>query len=134
MPGVLYVVATPIGNLEDFTYRAVRVLREANWIACEDTRTTKKLLDHYAIQTRTLSYHEHNEAARTEDLIGHLLNGETGALVSDAGTPLLKPGFAWRRCRVRRRCWLVWLYPDCLPINSTSQAFCPQNRDSGRGC
>ncbi len=95
------MVATPIGNLEDFTYRAVRVLREANWIACEDTRTTKKLLDHYAIQTRTLSYHEHNEAARTEDLIAHLLNGETGALVSDAGTPLLSdPGYRIVRAAV----------------------------------
>jgi 16S rRNA (cytidine1402-2'-O)-methyltransferase len=100
-PGVFYVVATPIGNLEDFTYRAVRILREANWIACEDTRTTKKLLDHYAIQTRTLSYHEHNEAARTEDLIAHLLNGETGALVSDAGTPLLSdPGYRIVRAAV----------------------------------
>src|SRR5580658_5302644 len=93
-PGVLYVVATPIGNLEDITYRAVRVLREANWIACEDTRTTKKLLDHYDIQTRSLSYHEHNETARTEDLTARLLAGETGALVSDAGTPLLSdPGY-----------------------------------------
>jgi 16S rRNA (cytidine1402-2'-O)-methyltransferase len=101
MPGVLYVVATPIGNLEDFTYRAVRILREANWIACEDTRTTKKLLDHYAIHTRSLSYHEHNEAARTEDLVAHLLNGETGALVSDAGTPLLSdPGYRIVRAAV----------------------------------
>ncbi|HWE52686.1 MAG TPA: 16S rRNA (cytidine(1402)-2'-O)-methyltransferase [Bryobacteraceae bacterium] len=101
MPGVLYVVATPIGNLEDFTYRAVRILREANWIACEDTRTTKKLLDHYAIHTRSLSYHEHNEAARTEDLIAQLLGGETGALVSDAGTPLLSdPGYRIVRAAV----------------------------------
>jgi len=65
MPGLLYVVSTPIGNLEDITYRAVRILKEADWIACEDTRTTKRLLDHYGIQTRSISYHEHNEATRT---------------------------------------------------------------------
>ncbi len=94
MAGCLYVVSTPIGNLEDITYRAVRILKEADWIACEDTRTTKRLLDHYGIQTRTLSYHEHNEANRTEDLIARLLGGEKGALVSDAGTPLLSdPGY-----------------------------------------
>jgi 16S rRNA (cytidine1402-2'-O)-methyltransferase len=92
--GCLYVVSTPIGNLEDITYRAVRILKEANWIACEDTRTTKRLLDHYGIETRTLSYHEHNEANRTEDLIARLQGGEKGALVSDAGTPLLSdPGY-----------------------------------------
>jgi 16S rRNA (cytidine1402-2'-O)-methyltransferase len=94
MPGLLYVVSTPIGNLEDITYRAVRVLKEADWVACEDTRTTRRLLDHYGIQTRTISYHEHNEAHRTEDLIARLLAGENGALVSDAGTPLLNdPGY-----------------------------------------
>ena len=94
MPGRLYVVATPIGNLEDMTYRAVRVLKEADWVACEDTRTTRRLLDHYGIQTRSISYHEHNEASRTEDLIARLQQGETGALVSDAGTPLLSdPGY-----------------------------------------
>jgi 16S rRNA (cytidine1402-2'-O)-methyltransferase len=92
--GCLYVVSTPIGNLEDITYRAVRILKEADWIACEDTRTTKRLLDHYGIQTRTLSYHEHNEAGRTEDLIARLQGDEKGALVSDAGTPLLSdPGY-----------------------------------------
>jgi 16S rRNA (cytidine1402-2'-O)-methyltransferase len=94
MPGLLYVVSTPIGNLEDITYRAVRILKEAHWIACEDTRTTKRLLDHYGIQTRTISYHEFNEFSRTEDLIARLQQGETGALVSDAGTPLLSdPGY-----------------------------------------
>jgi 16S rRNA (cytidine1402-2'-O)-methyltransferase len=94
MPGLLYVVSTPIGNLEDITYRAVRILKEVDWIACEDTRTTKRLLDHYGIQTRSISYHEHNEASRAEDLVARLLQGETGALVSDAGTPLLSdPGY-----------------------------------------
>src|SRR3569832_855243 len=94
MPGRLYVVATPIGNLEDMTYRAVRVLKEVDWVACEDTRTTRRLPDHYGIQTRSISYHEHNEASRTEDLISRLQQGESGALVSDAGTPLLSdPGY-----------------------------------------
>jgi len=92
--GCLYIVSTPIGNLEDITYRAVRILKEADWIACEDTRTTRRLLDHYGIQTRLVSYHEHNELERSEELIERLRQGETGALVSDAGTPLLSdPGY-----------------------------------------
>ena len=94
MPGLLYVVATPIGNLEDITYRAVRVLGEADLIACEDTRQTRKLLEHYDIHKPTISYHEHNEAERTEDLTARLLAGETIALVSDAGIPLVSdPGY-----------------------------------------
>jgi 16S rRNA (cytidine1402-2'-O)-methyltransferase len=94
MPGLLYVVATPIGNLEDITYRAVRVLGEADLIACEDTRQTRKLLDHYGIQKPAISYHEHNEAERTEDLVARLLAGAVIALVSDAGTPLVSdPGY-----------------------------------------
>jgi 16S rRNA (cytidine1402-2'-O)-methyltransferase len=94
MPGKLYIVATPIGNLEDITYRAVRILKEVDWIACEDTRTTRRLLDHYGISTHTISYHEHNELPRTGELLGRLLTGESGALVSDAGTPLLSdPGY-----------------------------------------
>jgi 16S rRNA (cytidine1402-2'-O)-methyltransferase len=102
MPGLLYVVSTPIGNLEDITYRAVRILKEVDWIACEDTRTTKRLLDHYGIQTRSLSYHEHNESSRTEDLVARLQQGEKGALVSDAGTPLLSdPGYRIVRAAVQ---------------------------------
>jgi 16S rRNA (cytidine1402-2'-O)-methyltransferase len=94
MPGRLYVVSTPIGNLEDMTYRAVRVLKEVDWIACEDTRTTGHLLHHYGITTRTISYHEHNEAERAAELFARLQSGETGAIVSDAGTPLLSdPGY-----------------------------------------
>lgn len=94
MPGRLYVVSTPIGNLEDITYRAVRILKEADWIACEDTRTTARLLGHYGIETRTISYHEHNETERAAELIERIEQGESGALVSDAGTPLLSdPGY-----------------------------------------
>jgi 16S rRNA (cytidine1402-2'-O)-methyltransferase len=94
MPGRLYVVSTPIGNLEDITFRAIRILKESDWIACEDTRTTGNLLRHYGIETRTISYHEHNEAERAAELFDRLKSGETGALVSDAGTPLLNdPGY-----------------------------------------
>jgi 16S rRNA (cytidine1402-2'-O)-methyltransferase len=94
MSGRLYIVATPIGNLEDITYRAVRVLGEADLIACEDTRQTRKLLDHYAVHKPTISYHEHNEAERAPELIERLRAGEKIALVSDAGVPLVSdPGY-----------------------------------------
>jgi 16S rRNA (cytidine1402-2'-O)-methyltransferase len=93
MPGTLYVVATPIGNLEDVTLRALRVLREVAVIAAEDTRRTARLLQHYSISTRTTSLHEHNEQARTPALLERLRSGESIALVSDAGTPLISdPG------------------------------------------
>jgi 16S rRNA (cytidine1402-2'-O)-methyltransferase len=94
MSGVLYVVSTPIGNLEDITVRALRILGEADVIACEDTRHTRKLLDHFAISKPAVSYHQHNESARAAELVERLNNGQTIALVSDAGTPLLSdPGY-----------------------------------------
>ena len=94
MPGVLYVVATPIGNLEDITLRALRVLKEADLIAAEDTRHTQKLLSHYDIRTPLTSYHEHNERTKAPALVERLLRGETIALVSDAGTPAISdPGY-----------------------------------------
>src|SRR6476646_954347 len=85
-PG-LYLVVTPIGNLEDITLRAVRVLKEADVIACEDTRQTQKLLNHYGITTRTSSYHEHNEMTRSAELVLELESGARVALVTDAGMP-----------------------------------------------
>ncbi|HTA25293.1 MAG TPA: 16S rRNA (cytidine(1402)-2'-O)-methyltransferase [Terriglobales bacterium] len=92
-PG-LYLVATPIGNLEDITLRAVRVLKEADVIACEDTRQTQKLLNHYGIATRTTSYHEHNELTRAPELVLDLEQGARIALVTDAGMPgISDPGF-----------------------------------------
>jgi 16S rRNA (cytidine1402-2'-O)-methyltransferase len=101
MSGRLYVVATPIGNLEDITYRAVRVLGEADLIACEDTRQTRKLLDHYGISRPTISYYEHNEAERTAELLVRLRAGAAIALVSDAGMPLVSdPGYRLVRAAV----------------------------------
>ena len=93
MPGTLYVVATPIGNLEDVTLRALRILREVSVIAAEDTRRTARILQHYSISTRTTSLHEHNERTKTPSLIARLTDGESIALVSDAGTPVVSdPG------------------------------------------
>lgn len=93
MPGILYVVATPIGNLEDITFRAVRILREVAVIAAEDTRRTARLLQHYSISTPTTSLHEHNEHARVPGLMARLAAGDAVAIVSDAGTPLVSdPG------------------------------------------
>ena len=93
MAGILYVVATPIGNLEDVTLRALRILREVALIAAEDTRRTAKLLQHYSISTPATSLHEHNERARVPRLIERLQAGESIALVSDAGTPAVSdPG------------------------------------------
>lgn len=94
MTGTLYIVATPIGNLEDITQRALRVLGEVDVVACEDTRRTRVLLNHFGIKTKTISYHEHNERERAEQICRLLLSGKNVALVSDAGTPLINdPGF-----------------------------------------
>lgn len=83
----LYLVSTPIGNLEDITLRALRVLKEIDLIACEDTRHTRRLLNHFGINKPTISYHEHNEQARADELVQRMLGGESIAIVSDAGTP-----------------------------------------------
>jgi len=89
MQGTLYLVATPIGNLKDITLRALEVLSEVDLIACEDTRHTQKLLNHFEIRAKTISYHEHNEHQRSEELLGRLKGGTSIAVVSDAGTPAI---------------------------------------------
>lgn len=94
MPGTLYLVATPIGNLQDVTFRAVEILRSVDLIACEDTRHTIKLLNHFRISNRLISYHEHNEQERAEEFADRLVLGESIAIVSDAGTPgICDPAF-----------------------------------------
>jgi 16S rRNA (cytidine1402-2'-O)-methyltransferase len=101
--GTLYVVATPIGNLEDITYRAVRILKEADLIACEDTRHTAKLLHHYGIDKPTISYHDHNEAMRAEELVAKLEQGLNIAQVSDAGMPgISDPGYRVIKLAIER--------------------------------
>lgn len=97
----LYVVGTPIGNLEDITLRALRVLKEVDLIACEDTRQTQKLLNHYAIATRTISYHQHNEIERSAELVERMQQGTAVALVTDAGTPAVSdPGHRLIACAI----------------------------------
>jgi 16S rRNA (cytidine1402-2'-O)-methyltransferase len=94
MPGIIYIVATPIGNLEDITLRALRVLKEVAVVAAEDTRHTQILLSHYDIHTPLTSYHEHNEKTKSQELVTRLARGQNVALVSDAGTPAISdPGF-----------------------------------------
>ena len=91
--GTLYVVSTPIGNLGDISQRALAVLTDVSLVLAEDTRHSRKLLDHYAIRTGLSAYHEHNEAKATPALVARLVAGESMALISDAGTPLLSdPG------------------------------------------
>src|SRR5262245_24862419 len=94
MAGTLFVVATPLGNLEDISARALRVLREVDVVACEDTRRTRGLLTHFDIHTPTVSYYEHNKQARGPQLLRQLAEGRSIALVTDAGTPgISDPGF-----------------------------------------
>ena len=101
MPGTLYLVATPIGNLADITHRALQVLKDVDLVACEDTRHTHKLLQHYGITTKTISYHEHNEQQRAAQLINSMKQGSDIAVVSDAGTPSISdPGFRLVRAAI----------------------------------
>lgn len=108
---MLYIVPTPIGNLEDMTYRAVRILKEVHIILAEDTRTSKKLLDHYGIETPLRAYHQHNEHRIVESLVSQIGAGQNVALISDAGTPgISDPGFL-----LVRACVQAGLPVNCLP-------------------
>jgi len=124
MKGKLYVVPTPIGNLEDMTFRAVRVLREADLILAEDTRTSGKLLKHFEVSTPMQSHHMHNEHKTVENIVQKIQNGTTVALISDAGTPAISdPGFL-----LVRACVEAQLQVDCLP---GATAFVPALVNSG---
>src|SRR2546425_12441584 len=135
-PGpALYLVATPIGNLEDITLRALRVLKEADLIACEDTRQTQKLLNHYGVATRTISYHEHNEMTRAPELVLELERGARVALVTDAGMPgISDPGFRLISLAIRHHmpvgpipvptACLRALVASCLPSDSFRFSGC----------
>jgi 16S rRNA (cytidine1402-2'-O)-methyltransferase len=109
--GTLYIVATPIGNLEDITLRALRVLKEADLIAAEDTRHTRKLLGHFGLKTPLVSYHAHNQASRGPELIRRLEAGENVALVSDAGTP----GFSDPGADLVARAWEAGIGVEAIP-------------------
>jgi 16S rRNA (cytidine1402-2'-O)-methyltransferase len=124
---MLYIVPTPIGNLEDFTFRAVKTLKAVQVVLAEDTRTSKKLLDHYGISTPLRAFHAHNEHAKTERLVDELASGVDMALVSDAGTPgISDPGFLLARACMRRGVQVV-----CLPGPT---AFVPALVASGLPC
>jgi 16S rRNA (cytidine1402-2'-O)-methyltransferase len=142
-PG-LYLVGTPIGNLEDITLRAIRVLKQADIIACEDTRQTQKLLNHFGIETRAVSYHEHNEASRAAELVERLAQGGRVAVVSDAGMPgISDPGFRLVSLAVERgisvfpvpgpAAFLAALVASGLPTDSFSfRGFLPAKSGARR--
>jgi 16S rRNA (cytidine1402-2'-O)-methyltransferase len=125
--GKLYLVPTPIGNLEDMTYRSVRILNEVDAILCEDTRTSSRLLQHYGIQKKLISHHQHNEHKAVEKVIEHLQNGENIALITDAGTPgISDPGFL-----LTRACAEADIEVETLP---GATAFVPALVNSGLPC
>ena len=120
----LYIVPTPIGNLEDMTFRAIKVLKEADLILAEDTRNSSKLLKHFEIETPMMSHHMHNEHKTVEMLVKRLQSGETMALISDAGTPAISdPGFLLTRACIENN-----IEVECLP---GATAFVPALVNSG---
>ena len=140
----LYLVATPIGNLEDITLRALRVLKEVDLIACEDTRQTQKLLNHFAIGTRTTSYHEHNEMTKSAELVKEMQEGASVALVTDAGMPgISDPGYRLIALAIRHHvpvvpvpgasAFLAALVASGLPTDSFRfSGFLPSKRGERR--
>lgn len=122
--GKLYVVPTPIGNLEDMTFRALKVLKEVDYILAEDTRNSGKLLKHFEVNTPMISHHMHNEHKTVEGLVKRMQTGETFALISDAGTPAISdPGFLLTRACIENQ-----IEVECLP---GATAFVPALVNSG---
>ncbi|XSG84244.1 MAG: 16S rRNA (cytidine(1402)-2'-O)-methyltransferase [Methylohalobius sp. ZOD2] len=133
-PGKLYVVATPIGNLDDMTFRALDILRRVDAIAAEDTRHCRRLLDHYGITASTRSFHEHNERVKTAALLEQLRSGRSIALVSDAGTPLINdPGFPLIQAAHEAGITVVPIPGPCAAIAALSAAGLPTDRFAFEG-
>lgn len=125
-PGILYIISTPIGNLEDITYRAVRILSQVDMIAAEDTRQTAKLLAHYNIRQPMVSCHEHNEQARIKDFLRRLWQGFDIALVTDSGTPLVSdPGFRLVAAAVSEKIRVVPIPGPCAAVAALSGSGLP---------
>ena len=119
MSGILYLVATPIGNLEDITLRAIKILKEVDIIAAEDTRHSLKLLNHLQISKPLISYHRHNEEIKTDGLIEKLLNGENIALITDAGTPAISdPGEIIVKKAIENNIEIIPIPGACALINA----------------
>jgi len=132
--GKLYVVGTPIGNLEDMTSRAIRTLNEVDLIACEDTRRTQKLLNHYSIRTRTISYHEHNELMRAPELIIQMEEGSNIALVSDAGMPVISdPGYRLVKLAIRHELRVIPIPGPSAFVAVLAVAGLPMDKFTFRG-
>ncbi|SJZ92351.1 16S rRNA (cytidine1402-2'-O)-methyltransferase [Trichlorobacter thiogenes] len=128
MSGTLYIVATPIGNLEDITFRAVRILQEVDLIAAEDTRHSRKLLSHFGITTALTSYYDHNQALKGERIITTLREGKQVALISDAGTPCISdPGYQLVRDALAEGIKVVPIPGPCAAITALSAAGLPTN-------
>ncbi len=128
-PGTLYVVGTPIGNLEDMTFRAVRILQTVDMIAAEDTRHTGKLLQHFQVKTPQVSYHEHNSSSRIPELLEHLINDKAIALVSDAGIPSISdPGYELVKACIAAGITVVPIPGASAAITALSAAGLPTNR------
>lgn len=127
MQGKLFLVPTPVGNLEDITLRAIRILKEVDFILAEDTRTSRVLLNHHGIDKQVRAYHQHNEHKVLEDLVSRILSGNVVALVTDAGTPgISDPGFL-----IVRACIQAGILVECLPGPT---AFVPALVNSGLPC
>ncbi len=128
-PGTLYVVGTPIGNLEDITFRAVRILQTVDIIAAEDTRHTGKLLQHFQVKTPQVSYHEHNRTSRIPELLEHLVNNKAIALVSDAGMPgISDPGYELVKACIEAGISVVPIPGASAAITALSASGLPTNR------
>ena len=126
MPGILYVVPTPIGNLEDITIRAISILREVSFIACEDTRQSIKLLNHFGIEKKLVSFHSHNQTYRVKQILLELNSGSNVALISDSGTPTISdPGFLLIKEATDQKINVVALPGACAAICALSASALP---------